>query len=99
MKCNTRSMVKNTANSKFEFCRSRIIRPDNWSCRRNGDSVVEKHAQTMLQLMKFGIDGIFGELSQIVNIPVTQIVEEIADREYSSYSDCGRDRRGEQILD
>ena len=27
-----------------------------------------------------------------MNIPVTQIVEEIADREHSSYSDCGRDR-------
>ena len=39
--------------------------------------------------------------SQLVNIPVTQtveeirvtqIVEEIAAREHSSYSDCGRDR-------
>ena len=40
-------------------------------------SVVEKHAQTMLQLMKFGIDWKCGELEQIVNIPVTQIVEEI----------------------
>ena len=73
-------------------------------------SVVEKHAQTMLQLMKFGIDWICGELEQIVNIPVTQIVEkitevnspvtqiveEITDREYSSYTDCGRDHRGEQ---
>ena len=26
-----------------------------------------------------------------MNIPVTQIVEEITDHEYSSYSDCGRD--------
>ena len=70
-------------------------------------SVVEKHAQTMLQLVKFGIDWKCGELEQIrnipvtqiveeiteVNIPVTQIVEEIADREYSCYTDCGRDRR------
>ena len=56
-------------------------------------SVIEKHAQTMLQLVKFGIDWKCGELEQIVNIPVTQIVEEIADREYSSYTDCGRDRR------
>ena len=47
----------------------------------------------MLQLVKFGIDWKCGKLEQIVNIPVTQIVEEIADREYSSYSDCGRDRR------
>ena len=39
-------------------------------------SVVEKHAQTMLQLVKFGIDWKCGELEQIVNIPVTQIVEE-----------------------
>ena len=43
--------------------------------------------------------GKYGEPEQIVNIPVTQIVEEIADREHSSSSDCGRDRRGEQILD
>ena len=42
-------------------------------------SVVEKHAQTMLQLMKFGIDWKCGELEQIVNIPVTQIVEEITE--------------------
>ena len=42
-------------------------------------SVVEKHAQTMLQLVKFGIDWKCGELEQIVNIPVTQIVEEIAE--------------------
>ena len=42
-------------------------------------SVVEKHAQTMLQLMKFGIDWICGELEQIVNFPVTQIVEEITE--------------------
>ena len=63
----------------------------------------------MLQLVKFGIDWICGELEQIVNIPVTQIVEEItevnipvtqiveeiADREYSCYTDCGRDHRGE----
>ena len=55
-------------------------------------SVVEKHAQTMLQLVKFGIDWKCGELEQIVNIPVTQIVEEIRG-EHSSYSDCGRDRR------
>ena len=40
-------------------------------------SVVEKHAQTMLQLVKFGIDWKCGELEQIVNIPVSQIVEEI----------------------
>ena len=63
----------------------------------------------MLQLVKFGIVWICGELEQIVNIPVTQIVEDIADRENSSYSDweeiadrehssytnCGRDHRGE----
>ena len=42
-------------------------------------SVVEKHAQTMLQLVKFGIDWKCGELEQIVNIPVTQIVEEITE--------------------
>ena len=65
-------------------------------------SVVEKHAQTMLHQVKFGIDWKCGELEQIVNIPVTveeitevnipvtQIVEEIADREYSCYTDCGK---------
>ena len=42
-------------------------------------SVVEKHAQTMLQLVKFGIDWKCGELEQIVNIPVPQNVEEIAE--------------------
>ena len=42
-------------------------------------SVVEKHAQTMLQLVEFGIDWKCGELEQIVNIPVTQIVEEITE--------------------
>ena len=42
-------------------------------------SVVEKRAQTMLQLVKFGIDWKCGELEQIVNIPVTQIVEEITE--------------------
>ena len=36
-KCNTHSMVTNTANSKFEFCGSRIISPDDWCCRRDGD--------------------------------------------------------------
>ena len=41
--------------------------------------VVEKHAQTMLQLVKFGIAWKCGELEQIVNIPVTQIVEEITE--------------------
>ena len=71
-------------------------------------SVVEKHAQTMLQLVKFGIDlemwrtGADRKYSSYtdcgrdhrrLNIPVTQIVEEIADREYSSYTDCGRDHR------
>ena len=42
-------------------------------------SVVEKHAQTMLQLADFGMDWKYGELEQIVNIPVTQIVEEITE--------------------
>ena len=65
----------------------------------------------MLQLVKFGIVWICGELEQIVNIPVTQIVEEITEEnipvsqiveedhrgEYST--ECGRDRRGEQILE
>ena len=42
-------------------------------------SVVEKHAQTMLQLVEFGMDWKYGELEQIVNIPVTQNVEEITE--------------------
>ena len=33
----------------------------------------------MLQLVKFGIEWICGELEQILNIPVTQIVEEITE--------------------
>ena len=45
-------------------------------------SVVEKHAQTMFQLLYLVWIGKCGELEQIVNIPVTQIVEEIADREH-----------------
>ena len=90
-----------------------VIRANLWSdvmeWIHDEYSVVEKHAQTMLQLVKFGIDWKCGELEQIVNIPVTQIVEditevnipvtqiveEIADREYSSYTDCGGDHRGE----
>ena len=47
-------------------------------------SVVEKHAQTMLQLVKFGIDWKCGELEQFVNIPVARIVEEIAEVSQSS---------------
>ena len=42
-------------------------------------SVVEKHVQTMLQLLEFGMD--------------LEIWRTGADREYSSYSDCGRDHR------
>ena len=53
----------------------------------------------MLQLVKFGIVWICGELEQIVNIPVTQIVEEDHRGEYSSSTECGRDRRGEQVLE
>ena len=42
-------------------------------------SVVEKRAQTMLQLLEFGMRGKPGELEQIVNIPVSQIVKKIAE--------------------
>ena len=42
-------------------------------------SVVEKHAQTMLQQVEFGNDWKCGELEQIVNIPAPQIVEEITE--------------------
>ena len=48
-------------------------------------SVVEKHVQTMLQLLEFGMD--------------LETWRTGADREYSSYTDCGRDRRGEQTPD
>ena len=43
------------------------------------NSVVEKHAQTMLQLLYLEHVGKLGELEQIVNIPVSQIVEEVAE--------------------
>ena len=42
----------------------------------------------MLQLLEFGMRGICWETWRTG-----------ADREYSSFTDCGRDRRGEQILD
>ena len=40
--------------------------------------MVEKHAQTMLQLVEFCMEKC-GELEQI-NIPVAQIVEEISEK-------------------
>ena len=43
------------------------------------NSVVEKHAQTMLQLLYLVHVGKLRELEQIVNIPVSQIVEEVAE--------------------
>ena len=42
----------------------------------------------MLQLLEFGMRGICWETWRTG-----------ADREYSSFTDCGRDRRGEQVLD
>ena len=62
-------------------------------------SVVEKHAQTMLQLVEFSMDwemwrtGADREHSSNSDSGRDHRVE------YSSYTDCGRDRRGEQILD
>ena len=47
-------------------------------------SVVEKHAQTMLQLLEFGMRGMCWETWR-----------SRVDREYSSSTDCGRDHRGE----
>ena len=44
-------------------------------------SVAENHAQTMLQLLEFGMDW--------------ETWRTGTDREYSSYSDCGRDHRDE----
>ena len=55
--------------------------------------MVEKHAQTMLQLLYLVHVGKPGELEQIIKIPVSQIVGR--DREYSSFTDCGRDHRDE----
>ena len=46
--------------------------------------MVEKHAQTMHQLLYLVCIGKPGELEQIVNIPVLQIVEEIAEVRKSS---------------
>ena len=66
--------------------------------------MVEKHAQTMLQLLYLVHVGKRGELEQIMNIPVSQIVEEIVNIPVSQIveeivnipvSHCGRDRRGE----
>ena len=51
-------------------------------------SVVETHAQTKLQLLEFGMRAICWETWRTG-----------ADREYSSFTDCGRDRRGEHIFD
>ena len=48
-------------------------------------SVVEKHAQTVFHLVEFGLDQEMWRFG--------------ADREHSSCSVCGRDRRGEQIFD
>ena len=64
-------------------------------------SVVEKHAQTMFHLVEFGIDWKCGELEPIVNIRVTQIVQEIGELNIpvTQMWKSGRDRRGEQILD
>ena len=50
-------------------------------------SVVEKHAQTMLRLLEFGMRGKCWETWRTGT-----------NREYSSFTDCGRDRRSEQIL-
>ena len=47
------------------------------------DSVVEKHAQTMLQLL------------DLVCVVFWETWRTGADREYSSFTDCGRNRRGE----
>ena len=41
------------------------------------------------QIVNIPVTQIVEEITE-VNIPVTQIVEEIADREYSCYTDCGR---------
>ena len=69
-------------------------------------SVVEKHAQTMLQLVEFGMDWEIWRTGadREYSIPVTEYSSYTdcgRDHrvEYSSSTDCGRDRRGEQILD
>ena len=61
-------------------------------------SVYEKHAQMMLQLLHLVWIVKPGELEQIVNIPVSQIVEEIA-KVKIPVPQIERDRRGETIFD
>ena len=61
-------------------CVSNLCESMEWI--HDWESVVEKHAQTMLQLMDLVCVVYFGkpgELEQIVNSPVSQIVEEIAE--------------------
>ena len=46
------------------------------------------------QIVNIPVTQIVEEITEL-NIPVTQIVEEITEIEYSSYTDCGRDHRVE----
>ena len=65
-------------------------------------SVVEKHAQTMLQLLEFGMRGICWETWRTgADREYSSFTDCGRNRrgEYSSFTDCGRDRRGEQIFD
>ena len=76
-------------------------------------SVVEKHAQTMLQLVEFGMDweiwrtGADREYSSHLDcgrdhrVECSSYTDCVIDHrgEYSSSTECGRDRRGQQILD
>ena len=75
------------------------------------NSVVEKHAQTMLQqlylIVNIPVTQIAEEIGE-VNIPVAQIVEEIVNIPVSQiveeivkipFPQIVEDRRGEQILD
>ena len=59
----SRSLVKITTISELEFRRSRIIRPDNWTCRRmvtkhfTLDNILSRVAQAPQHALFFGVFG------------------------------------------
>ena len=62
-------------------------------------SVVEKHAQTMLQLLEFGMDWEMRRTGADREHSSCSVCGRDRRVEHSSSTDCGRDHRGEQILD
>ena len=61
-------------------------------------SVVEKHAQTMLQLLEFGKDWEMWRTGADLEHSNYSVCGRDRRVDYLSYTDCGRDHRGEQIL-